>query len=136
MGLGDLYVQVAETLKSTLESITDFSEVNIGWKEQVDAFPSAFIIPRAVRIEATSPERSMYVFTFYIAVCVEKQDLVEGLKTTLNLLGKINDKLIEDRTLGGVIHCLEIRELSPAEKPSEYVRYWGGVEVECWIVRV
>jgi len=134
MSLADYYQSLVEKIKSVVEGTGVFKEVHIGWKERVDAFPSAFIIPAEVTQRPVSTQ-SEYRFRFAIQVVDRKSDPLEGLKAVMSHLCKVSEALTADRTLGGLCLNLEVLSFSPFERVSEMLNYWGSLSVVCLTVR-
>jgi len=134
MSFSTRYITIFERLQSKLQEIADFAEVNLGWKERVDAIPSAYVIPTRILTTPVSPIRTAFDIAFEIHIVCQQATVLEGLKQVMDLLGDVRDKLVEDRTLGDNVQNLEIVSMTPYQREGEFMRYWGVVEIVCSLV--
>ena len=115
----EVYEDVIDTIKSKISQLTDdqgnalFDAVYVGFSAAPKQYPCCFILPDRVRPSPAAPESTVYDIGIEIRVISRSPSSEAGMKDVVYRLGKVEDALIDDRTLNGLVDNLEITEIRP-----------------------
>lgn len=113
---GDLFKQIVGRLKSVLSS--EFEHVYVGRQVAPTAFPCVYILPQEVRMQPASAKSTMYEMVVRLRTISREVVSEEAVKTSTDLIGKIESMLIVDRSFGGLVDNLEVDRIAFAvERP-------------------
>ena len=131
----DIWDALVETIK-TADGVNK-DRVFYGEKFPPDDYPSVFVCPLPIDLSPASTKETLNVVRFDIGVVSKEVDMKEGAKASLTLVGNIQDKLIEDRTLGGKCSCLEVIQITPDWRRMNrgIESFWSGLVIEITEVR-
>jgi len=131
MSWSDWYLSVWDALVEKVKTVAgvDKERVFYGEKFPPDDFPSIYVCPLPVALEAASTKETLNIVGFDIGLVVKAVDAKEGAKNALALVGKIHDKLIEDRSLGGLCADLEVIQITPNWRRMNrgMETFWSGL---------
>lgn len=159
MGYSNDYKAVVKALWRKLLEISDFSEADraffnpwetvlndadelpsgkIVFGERQDAgdiqSPEVWIRPRPDTIDpARTMNSQMHNYEFWITTMLKHENLTTGLYASIELGGKVYDKLMEDRTLDGTLADLKITEFEPEYMAiaQNSILHWTNLVVTC-----
>jgi len=129
MGLWkDTYDSIVNYLERKLTSILeeyaeDTTNKIIVGKVAPKAYPSIYIWPGRIRESPTTPTRTEVSYTFTIHVVSDKDE-------TLEIVDKVRDVIVSDRTLGGTVDNCEVDHILPdAHPPRAIARYESEITI-------
>jgi len=109
----DALVTLADGLKDTDGNKVFNSHVFYGEKYPPDNYPSCYVCPLPINVKPLTFLSDINDFVFDFGIVVNDPDPKQGYMTLLELVGKIYDALIADRTLSSTACGLEAQQIIP-----------------------
>jgi len=139
----DWYLSVWDALIEAIKTVegVDKNFVFYGEKFPPNNYPSVFVCPVPIDMVPASTAETLNAVTFDIGVVTHvtevQDDIKASAKAALTLIGKIHDKLISDRRLGGKCADLEVSRIDPnwRRKNTGMETFWAGCIVTLIEVR-
>ena len=124
----DTYDSIVNYLEKKLTSILeeytqDTTDKVIVSKAAPKAYPSVYIWPGRIRERPTTSTRTEVSYTFTIHAVSDKDE-------TLEIIDKVRDVIVSDRTLGGTVDNCEVDHILPdAHPPRAIARYESEITI-------
>lgn len=95
--------------------------------------PEVWIRPKTDTIETRTFNSEIHSYTFWITTMIKHENMAFGLWQSMEIGGKVYDKLMEDRSLGGTIADLKITEFEPESSviAQKSILHWTNLVMVC-----
>jgi len=134
MSWPEWYMQVWDALVTQIQTVegVDKERVFYGEKFPPDNYPSVYVCPLPINMVPASTKETLNTVNFDIGVVVHSDDAKQGAKDALTLVGKIQDKVISDRTLGNLCANLEVIQIVPdwRRRNRGVETFWSGLVIQ------
>lgn len=139
------YVALWDVLCNLVKDLVDadgnhiFESKNVfyGEKYPPDEYPSCFVCPLPITITPLTFLQSTNSYYFEFGVVTTNSDTKQGYLTSFELIGKIYDALVTDRSQGGKVCGTEPEQILPNWRNlgSGVEGFWTGLRVKFTRIR-